>query len=139
MKILIAEDNFLNQKIIGVLIKRMGWACMIVNDGVEAVEEYLKGGYDVILMDIDMPRMDGFEATSIIRTYNVDIPIIAITAYTENLVREKSIKVGMNHFLAKPYDKLLIYDTIMKCVDKAKVAWQILISMHSSFLHLLPW
>lgn len=116
MNILVAEDNFLNQKIIEVLIKRMGWTCSIVNDGVEVVEEYLKGGYDLILMDIDMPRMDGFEATSIIRSYNTAIPIIALTAYTENLFREKSVKAGMNHFLSKPYNKREIYDTIVKCM-----------------------
>jgi CheY-like chemotaxis protein len=122
MNVLIAEDNFLNQKIIEVLIKRMGWACRIVNDGVEVVEECLKGGYDVILMDIDMPRMDGFEATSIIRGHNSDIPIIALTAYTENLFREKSFKVGMNHFLAKPYNKVEIYNTILKCMSNVRVA-----------------
>jgi len=122
MNVLIAEDNFLNQRIIEILIKRMGWACRIVNDGVEVVEECLKGGYDVILMDIDMPRMDGFEATSIIRSQNTDIPIIALTAYTENLFREKSVKAGMNHFLAKPYDKGEIYDTIMRCMREVKVA-----------------
>jgi CheY-like chemotaxis protein len=122
MNILIAEDNFLNQKIIGILIKRMGWACHIVNDGIEAVEECLKGGYDVILMDIDMPRMDGIEATNIIRSHNADIPIIAITAYTENQCREKSIQAGMNHFLVKPYDKAEIYNTILKCTNKVKVA-----------------
>jgi CheY-like chemotaxis protein len=122
MNILIAEDNFLNQKIIEILIKRMGWACCIVNDGVEVVEECFKGGYDVILMDIDMPRMDGFEATSMIRKKNADIPIIALTAYTENLIREKSLEAGMNHFLAKPYNKVEIHDTIMKCMGNTKVA-----------------
>jgi len=122
MKILIAEDNILNQKIIGILINRMGWACHIVNDGVEVVEECLKGGYDLILMDIDMPRMDGFEASSIIRGHNADIPIIALTAYNESPFREKSVKAGMNHFLAKPYNKGEIYDTILKCMGKVKVA-----------------
>ncbi|HEX7412013.1 MAG TPA: response regulator [Bacteroidales bacterium] len=122
MKILIAEDNILNQKIIEILIKHMGWACHIVNDGVEVVEECLKGGYDAILMDIDMPRMDGFEATSIIRTHNSDIPIIALTAFTENLFHQKSIKAGMNHFLAKPYNKAEIYNTILKYTSEVKVA-----------------
>ena len=122
MKILIAEDNILNQKIIEILIKHMGWTCYIVNDGVEVVEECLKGGYDAILMDIDMPRMDGFEATSIIRTHNSDIPIIALTAFTENLFHQKSIKAGMNHFLAKPYNKAEIYNTILKYTSEVKVA-----------------
>lgn len=122
MNILIAEDNILNQKIIGILINRMGWAFRIVNDGVEVVEECLKGGYDVILMDIDMPRMDGFEASSLIRCYNSDIPIIALTAYTENPFREKSVQAGMNDFLAKPYNKGEIYNTIMKFTRKVNVA-----------------
>lgn len=122
MNILIAEDNILNQRIIGILINRMGWDCRIVNDGVEVVEECLKGGYDAILMDIDMPRMDGFEATSLIRCHNTDIPIIALTAFTENLFRERSVKAGMNHFLSKPYNKGEIYETILKCTNKEKVA-----------------
>ena len=121
MNILIAEDNFLNQKIIEALIKRMGWECRIVNDGIEVVEECLKGGYDLILMDIDMPRMDGFEATSIIRSHNINIPIIALTAFTEHYFRDKSIKAGMNQFLSKPYDKREIYDTIISCMYKVKV------------------
>lgn len=116
IKILIAEDNVLNQKIIEILIKRMGWSYKLVADGIEAVEECLNGDYDVILMDIDMPQMNGWEATIEIRRKKNNIPIIALTAYSEESFRKKSFEAGMNYFLSKPYNKEEIYDTIRKCV-----------------------
>lgn len=116
IKILIAEDNVLNQKIIEILIKRMGWSYKMVADGVEAVEECLNGDYDVILMDIDMPQMNGWDATIEIRRKKNNIPIIALTAYSEESFRKKSFEAGMNYFLSKPYNKEEIYDTIRKCV-----------------------
>jgi len=117
IKILIAEDNVLNQKIIEILIKRMGWSYKMVGDGVEAVEECIKGSYDVILMDIDMPQMNGWEATIEIRRKKMSIPIIALTAYSEESFRKKSFEAGMNYFLSKPYNKEEIYETIRKCVN----------------------
>ena len=116
IKILIAEDNVLNQKIIEILIKRMGWNYTLVADGVEAVEECMKGDYDVILMDIDMPQMNGWEATIEIRRKKMNIPIIALTAYSEESFRKKSFEAGMDSFLSKPYNKEEIYETIRKCV-----------------------
>jgi CheY-like chemotaxis protein len=116
IKILIAEDNVLNQKIIEILIKRMGWNYKLVADGIEAVEECLNGDYDVILMDIDMPQMNGWEATIEIRRKKNNIPIIALTAYSEESFRKKSFEAGMNYFLSKPYNKEEIYETIRKCV-----------------------
>lgn len=116
IKILIAEDNILNQKIIEILIKRMGWSYKLVADGIEAVDECVNGNYDVILMDIDMPQMNGWEATIEIRRQKLSIPIIALTAYSEESFRKKSFEAGMNYFLSKPYNKEEIYDTIRKCV-----------------------
>ncbi|MFH1118518.1 MAG: response regulator [Bacteroidota bacterium] len=116
IKILIAEDNVLNQKIIEILIKRMGWSYKLVADGVEAVSECLNGNYDVILMDIDMPQMNGWEATIEIRRKKLTIPIIALTAYSEESFRKKSFEAGMDYFLSKPYNKEEIYETIRKCV-----------------------
>jgi len=122
VNVLIAEDNLMNQKLIEILIKRMGWACSIVGDGIKAVEECLKGGYDVILMDIDMPRMDGYEATRVIRSHQIDIPIIALTAYCEDIFQDQSYKAGMNNFLPKPYNKELIYTTILNSLRSVNVA-----------------
>ncbi|GAB1405580.1 MAG: response regulator [Lentimicrobiaceae bacterium] len=116
IKVLIAEDNLLNQRIIEILIKRMGWDYTLVPDGQEAVDACIADKYDVILMDIDMPRMNGWEATLEIRRRNINIPIIAITAYSEESFRKKSFEVGMNEFLSKPYNKEEIYSTVLQYV-----------------------
>lgn len=117
IRVLIAEDNALNQRIIEILIKRMGWNYTLVADGTEAVSECLVGTYDVILMDIDMPVMNGWDATIEIRKRDVKIPIIALTAYSEESFRKKSFEAGMNMFLSKPYNKEEIYDAILKSVN----------------------
>lgn len=91
INVLIAEDNILNQRIIEILIKKMGWNYKLVADGVEAVNECLTGVYNVILMDIDMPNMNGWEATIELRKQNVQIPIIALTAYSEESFRKKKL------------------------------------------------
>lgn len=116
IKVLIAEDNLLNQRIIEILIKKMGWDYTLVPDGQEAVNACLSDDYDVILMDIDMPRMNGWEATIEIRRQNIHIPIIAITAYSEESFRKKSFEAGMNEFLSKPYNKEEIYQTVLQYV-----------------------
>ena len=116
INVLIAEDNVLNQRIIEILIKKMGWNYKLVGDGVEAVNECLTGVYNVILMDIDMPNMNGWEATIELRKQNVQIPIIALTAYSEESFRKKSFEVGMDMFLSKPYNKEEIYSAILNSV-----------------------
>jgi CheY-like chemotaxis protein len=116
INVLIAEDNVLNQRIIEILIKKMGWNYKLVGDGVEAVNECLTGVYNVILMDIDMPNMNGWEATIELRKQNIQIPIIALTAYSEESFRKKSFEVGMDMFLSKPYNKEEIYSAILNSV-----------------------
>lgn len=116
IRVLIAEDNVLNQRIIEILIKKNGWICTMVADGSEAVDECINGNYDVILMDIDMPVMNGWEATIEIRKKNISIPIIALTAYSEESFKKKSFESGMNNFLSKPYDKEEIYKAILMAV-----------------------
>ena len=116
IRVLIAEDNVLNQRIIEILIKKNGWSCTLVADGSEAVEACIGGGYDVVLMDIDMPVMNGWEATMEIRKKNASIPIIALTAYSEESFKRKSFESGMNNFLSKPYDKEEIYNAILTAV-----------------------
>lgn len=100
-KILVAEDvdsNFvLINNILGKTYK-LFWA----KDGVEAVEKYKQFQPDLILMDIKMPRMDGLEATRMIRSYSKEIPIIALTAYAFEADKEKAFEVGCNDFVTKP-------------------------------------
>ena len=113
---MVAEDNILNQRIMEILLKKKGWSCTLVADGSEAVEAYFEGSYDVVLMDIDMPVMDGWEATIEIRKKDKKIPIIAVTAYNEESFKKKSFESGMNLFLSKPYNKEEIYEAILKFI-----------------------
>ena len=93
-KILIAEDNTINQQVVEILCKRLGYQCDVVFDGEEAVELIKKTNFDLILMDIQMPVMDGYTATQIIRKelgIN-NLPIIALTANTFNNEKERCIE-----------------------------------------------
>jgi CheY-like chemotaxis protein len=105
LRILLAEDNLTNQKVALRMLKRLGYEADIAVNGLEAINAVREQNYDVILMDVQMPEMDGLEATRQIRT---DLPaanqpyIIAMTAAAMQLDREKCLEVGMDDFLAKP-------------------------------------
>ncbi|QFR48845.1 PAS domain S-box protein [Sulfurimonas lithotrophica] len=111
--ILVAEDNKTNQLLIDILLKDMNLTCKIVEDGKEAVEEFNKDTYDLILMDITMPNMDGIEATKIIREYS-DIPIIALTANSMKDDIEYYFEMGMNSFVPKPIKVELLGEELSK-------------------------
>ncbi|MFA6950147.1 MAG: response regulator [Lentimicrobiaceae bacterium] len=118
INILIAEDNRLNQKIISIMIERLGWNYFMVDNGQKAVDECISKDYDVVLMDIDMPVMNGWDATIEIKKIKPDLPVIALTAYSEEIFRQRSFDVGMNYFLAKPYNLNEIERTILKSLEK---------------------
>jgi PAS domain S-box-containing protein len=113
IKILIAEDNPTNQIVAITILKKLGYKADAVANGLEAVNLLQKVPYDLVLMDCQMPEMDGYEATRYIRdpkskVLNNNIPIIAMTAYAMKGDREKCIECGMNEYLSKPVqvDKL---------------------------------
>jgi osomolarity two-component system sensor histidine kinase NIK1 len=110
LMILLVEDNLLNQRIVTFSLKKFNHDVVIANNGVEAVEHFRVKKFDVILMDIMMPVMDGLEATVKIREFeNINqiekrTPIIALTANTMDNDRDKCISYGMDEFMAKPFD-----------------------------------
>jgi CheY-like chemotaxis protein len=110
LMILLVEDNLLNQRIVTFSLKKFNHEVVIANNGVEAVELFTEKKFDVILMDIMMPIMDGLEATVKIREFEVNnmiekrTPIIALTANTMDNDRDKCISYGMDEFMAKPFD-----------------------------------
>jgi PAS domain S-box-containing protein len=115
VRVLIAEDNEVNQKLMKILITHMGFSVEIAVNGKEAVEMIKNGpAYDIVLMDLEMPVMDGIKATGIIRTsLKNDIPIIALTAYVTKEDSEKCFAAGMNDFLNKPVDAEQLKQKIM--------------------------
>lgn len=118
MKILVAEDNPINQQILEAMIRLKHWDCKVVNNGEEAVEASLSGDYDLIFMDLNMPLLDGIEATRKIRDHNRSVPIIAVTAYTDEFYKEETMKAGMNGFIAKPFTRKEIYEAVQSsCPD----------------------
>jgi len=118
--ILLAEDNLINQKVSIKILNRAGYIVTAVGNGVEVLEIVDKDNFDLILMDIQMPEMDGYAATREIRKQNngySKIPIIALTAHALMGDREKCIKAGMNDYITKPIsaDKLIAkVDSLLK-------------------------
>jgi CheY-like chemotaxis protein len=117
MNILIAEDDLMNQFLMGKYMRTLQWEHTIVSNGLLALEACRAGNFDAILMDIEMPELDGIEATKHIRLFNKNIPIIAITAYVTEQNRNKCSDAGMNEFLAKPVTQTLIENIITGLVD----------------------
>ena len=117
-KILVVEDNSTNQDIILGLLEDSGILIDIALNGKEAIEKFRTNEYELILMDIQMPIMDGYKATKIIRAQNKEIPIIAITANAMKSDIEKTKKVGMNEHLNKPINVEELYETLLKFITK---------------------
>jgi CheY-like chemotaxis protein len=103
LKILIAEDNLINQKLTERVLAKLGYEPKIVANGREVLEEVDRTKYDMILMDVQMPEMDGLEATRIIRSSKGHQPvIIAITANVMQGDREQCLEAGMDDYISKP-------------------------------------
>ncbi|MGD9557999.1 MAG: response regulator [Mangrovibacterium sp.] len=110
LSILLVEDNVLNQRIVTFSLRKYQHDVTIANNGKEALDIFKTTRFDVILMDIMMPVMDGMDATLKIREFErqnqvqKQTPIIALTANTMDNDREKCLSYGMNEFMAKPFD-----------------------------------
>jgi PAS domain S-box-containing protein len=109
LHILLAEDNMINQRLTARMLEKMNFRVTVVNDGKQAVEIFENNKYDLIFMDIQMPNMDGIEATAAIRerekNTNNHIPIIALTANAMKGDRERYLTAGMDGYLRKPINK----------------------------------
>ncbi len=112
LNLLLAEDNAVNQTLAVRLLQKLGHSVTVANNGLEAVQHWQAGGFDAILMDVDMPVMNGFEATERIRAAEqasdapvpAHIPIVAMTAHAMQGAREACLSHGMDAYLAKPID-----------------------------------
>jgi PAS domain S-box-containing protein len=122
IKVLVVEDIALNQLLMKTLLDDFGFERDIAGNGKIAIEKLQLKSYDVVLMDLQMPEMNGFEATEYIRnTLNSKIPIIALTADVTTVDLAKCKAVGMNDYIAKPVDEKLLYTKIVGLVKKPPV------------------
>jgi signal transduction histidine kinase/DNA-binding response OmpR family regulator len=125
MHILLAEDNAVNQVLAVRILEKRGYSVTVAPDGQAAVEAFKTGGFDLVLMDIQMPRMDGFEATAAIRESEKltggHIPIVAMTAHALVGDRERCIASGMDGYVSKPIRTSELFATIERVLgDKLK-------------------
>ena len=131
LNILLAEDNIINQKLASELLRARGHYVVLASDGREALEAFKEGGHDLILMDVQMPEMDGLEATREIRKMEADpqssifnrqysIPIVAMTAHAMKGDREKCLDAGMDDYISKPIKAETLFSVIEKY---AKMTW----------------
>jgi CheY-like chemotaxis protein len=117
VRILLAEDNPLNQKLAKFMLSKAGYQLEIANNGREAVDRFAEnpGDFDLIFMDIHMPELDGISATTELRKKGFkDIPIIAMTADAMKGDREKCIKSGMNDYMSKPIKREVVFGMVRK-------------------------
>jgi CheY-like chemotaxis protein len=122
MRILMAEDNTINQRVGKLILQRAGFHIDLVGDGSEALEAHRAAPYDLILMDCQMPRMDGFEATRRIRSVSSHQPvIIAVTANALVGERERCLDAGMDDYLSKPFQADQLIAIVQKWAGAAKL------------------
>ena len=114
-RILLAEDGVVNQRVAVLMLESRGHAVTVANNGREAVERFKSDAFDLILMDVQMPEMDGLEATRTIRgleTGSDHIPIVAMTAHAMSGDRERCLAAGMDDYLSKPIQAQLLYAAV---------------------------
>jgi len=117
--ILVAEDFPVNQEVVSGFLESFGFSVHIVENGHQAISALEKNHYDLVLMDVQMPEMDGLEATRVIRkpeskVLDQNIPIIALTGHALKGDRQNYIDAGMNDYLAKPIDPEALYNVVIK-------------------------
>ena len=120
--ILLVEDNSINQLVAQTILEHYHIEVDVADDGIQAISKVVEKSYDLVLMDIQMPKMDGLKSTKSIREYPdlKDLPIIAMTAHAMQEDKERCLAVGMNDYLSKPIDEYKLVQTLLKYIDSKK-------------------
>ena len=118
-----AEDNLVNQLLMQQLLQRRGHTVHVVSNGHEVLDALENEPFDLVLMDVQMPKLDGLQAAAAIRRRETEsgraVAIIALTANAQEGMREECLRVGMNGYLSKPVDPVELYNVIEQCVAVA--------------------
>lgn len=118
INILVVEDNHINQLVTRKTIEKNNYKCSVVDNGYAALEILDKERFDVILMDINMPLINGFETTRRIRLKGIDIPIVALTAFDKAEITEEALSSGINDIIIKPFDSVKLFNIINILISK---------------------
>ncbi|TDN89250.1 signal transduction histidine kinase [Salegentibacter sp. 24] len=113
-KILVVDDNRINQVVTRRILEKQNFTCVVAENGVEAIERVTAENFDLILMDLNMPGINGMETTRRIRVFNKHVPIVALTAVEIEEVRNEIHEAGMNDIIVKPYDVERFYQIIKR-------------------------
>jgi signal transduction histidine kinase/ActR/RegA family two-component response regulator len=119
-KVLVVEDNHINQLITRKTIEKNNYSCKVVDDGFKALEILEKEEFDIILMDINMPLMNGFETSRRIRQQGIETPIIALTAFDKIEITDEAIMAGINDIIVKPFEAVQLFKIINCLILKTK-------------------
>ena len=127
LHVLLAEDNLVNQKVTSAILRRQGWTVSIAGDGQQAYRSFLEGRFDLILMDVQMPELDGLQASELIRAEErrrslPRTPIIAVTAHASPAQHEQCLEHGMDAVVTKPVDLTTLLDAIQKVLTTSTLA-----------------
>ena len=127
VRILLVEDNSVNQMVVTEILNHSDFSIETAVNGIEAIKAVENNTYDVVLMDIQMPKLDGLQATRVIRKKlkRVDLPIIAMTSHAMKGDRDKCIDAGMNGYIAKPIDRRELFAVLRQNIPKGKLTRQI--------------
>ena len=127
--ILVTDDNEMNRLVASTILKQFGATIDEAQNGVEAIEKINKNAFDLVLMDVQMPVMDGLEAIRIIRTsISSQLPVIALTAFALKGDDARFIKAGMNDYISKPFEENLFLQTISRWLGKGKLEMPVVVS-----------
>jgi CheY-like chemotaxis protein/nitrogen-specific signal transduction histidine kinase len=119
-KILIVEDNVINQLVTKKIIEKNNYICKVVDDGFGALQILDNEYFDLILMDINMPVMNGFETTKRIRQLGIKTPIVALTAFDKDEITDEAISSGMNDIIIKPFEPVKLFKIINYLISETK-------------------
>ncbi|MGA9638853.1 response regulator, partial [Flavobacterium sp.] len=114
--ILVVDDNVINCTVTKKIIEKRNYKCSVVNSGQDAINFLENNSFDAILMDINMPEMNGYEAAKIIRKMGITCPIIALTAYNKEEVIEQAVSAGMDDIIIKPFESNVLFKTINELI-----------------------
>ena len=121
-RVLVAEDTIENQMLLSLYLEKMGLDVRMVENGYEAVEEAGKENFDLVIMDMQMPVMDGLRATEVLRKKGIEWPIIALTANAMREDRERCLAAGCNNFITKPIDRKMLFEVLQRYLSEPQRA-----------------